>query len=369
VSSGSDAAAAKALLTPNGQRRRLNELTQSLQLLKVSSRRGVSLAGAASNAAAQPVGGVPSTGPAQHSGWPPGVDQDAAAPAPAHTAASRAARGRSSTPDADLSGPQEAAAATADNRASAEPAAAPKAGGRRGRRSTTPPAGASGVDAGLQQAEPSAATLRAELAATYDMLNAALAEKEALAAQLQAAQAAAEAERRARAAAEQEVQRLRGEAARALQESKVRRGTQPCLLRGRTNSTNSTATMPACSWLAGSPALKAATPPSLAPQDQAAATKAAQQRGKQLAQELAEAQQAAACAAAAAERGAELEARWGEAERALSGVLKAANAGLRAVAAGREEAKALVDARGEIAAGPHASGARQGRQSGGRLWR
>ena len=176
------AAAKAALMTPNSQRRKLNELTESLQLLKVSTRH--SRAAAAIQAAQQQRGATPA---------PEGAPA-AAGPAPA--AASHTPRSRSGSPE-----PPPAAS----DRASAEPAAPPKTGGKRGgRRGASPPTEASAAVAGMEQA--SAAV--GNTGGGQSELHAALAEKDALAEQLRAVQAELAAEREARAAAQQELQEL-----------------------------------------------------------------------------------------------------------------------------------------------------------------
>ena len=63
--------------------------------------------------------------------------------------------------------------------------------------------------------------MRGELKEAYDMLNAALTDKEQLAVQLQAAQAGLAAEQQARLAAQQELERLQEQLAQAQQQRRV----------------------------------------------------------------------------------------------------------------------------------------------------
>lgn len=216
VPAASSSAAAKALLTPNTQRRKLNELTGQLQLLKVSTRNRGTLQQAAA------AGGV------QRSGTPP---LEAAAPLAPASAASKTprSRSRSGSPEAEA---QPAAVTAPSAQASAEPAAAAaKAGSKRGsRRGASPPTEASAAAAGSSgdEQEGRATTAAgqkgssAELAAAYDLLNAALADKDGLAQQLAAVQAELAAERVARAAEQRELAQAREELAQAQAERKVR---------------------------------------------------------------------------------------------------------------------------------------------------
>lgn len=199
-------AAAKALLTPNTQRRKLNELTQSLQLLKVSSRQ----AGKA----------------AQRSGTPP-VEE--AGPAQEVPAPSRTPRARSATPAAP-----DAEPAVASGQGPAQPAVAvpPKTGGKRsGRRGASPPVETAAAAAPTKdQPAAEAGQQPDELAAAYDMLTAALADKDGLAEQLAAAQAELAAER---ATQQVELQALQAELAEERERRQVRWGAVEPRCRGR----------------------------------------------------------------------------------------------------------------------------------------
>ena len=190
------AAAKAALMTPNSQRRKLNELTESLQLLKVSTRQ--SRAAAAIQAAHQQRGSTPAP--------------DSAAPAPPPAAASGVVGSRSVSP--------EPPAPAASDHASTEPAAVPKTAGKRsGRRGTSPPTEASAAPAPtappavLPQASATPAgqggVSQAEMGAVQQRLDAAVADNASLAEQLRQAQAELAAERAARAAEQQELEQLR----------------------------------------------------------------------------------------------------------------------------------------------------------------
>ncbi|KAL4430975.1 hypothetical protein ABPG75_006231 [Micractinium tetrahymenae] len=228
-SGGSSGAAKAALLTPNSQRRKLNELTTSLQLLKVTSRhrsQPVVAAGAgahAGEAASTAVTAAPG-GQAAHvaltaslAAGRPGTAEQVAAPESAAACSRTPGRSRSASPEAE----------------EPPPAAVPKTGSKRSsRRGTTPPTEASAAPpaAVAGQAAPAAAeqaataqadAMRGEVAAAYEMLNAALAEKDKIGEQLKRVEAELAAEHAQRQATQEEAERLRQELQQARRERKV----------------------------------------------------------------------------------------------------------------------------------------------------
>ncbi|KAI3433546.1 hypothetical protein D9Q98_003356 [Chlorella vulgaris] len=344
ATAGSSTAASKAgLPTPNSQRRKLNELTQSLQLLKVTTRHRQALAAeaaAASSAAGR--SGPPAVAASKVRGRVSSpLPLQEAAPAAPGAAASRSRRARSTTPEAELQLGGEQAPQAAGSSAQVSPqGVAPRTASRRSARrggssSPTEASATASQDKAVGAAAAAAATstapsadcpeaMHAELAAARQLLAAVQADNARLAGQLRSAAQEAADERAARVAAEQQAEQLAADLAASAKDR----------------------------------------------QDLAAALTAAEQRSRQLAKELFEAHQGAgAASAAAADRASEMEARWTEASQALQAVLKAANSGLKAVAAGKEEARTMVEARGGDAAVGTAASARHQRQSGGGRWR
>ena len=199
-------AAAKAvpsLPTPNSQRRKLNELTQSLHLLKVSSRHQRTQAALRTAESAPPAGSGTTGKPAQRGSLPPLLDA-----ATQQTAASHTPRSRSASPEVDPP--------ATSTQASAGATAAPKAGSNcgDGRRGATPPTEASTAAA-------AAGSRDTELAAAYQMLDAALADKDVLAGQLHAVRAALTVEHAAREQERAELEQAKAQLEAARQEQKV----------------------------------------------------------------------------------------------------------------------------------------------------
>ncbi|KAL4426810.1 hypothetical protein ABPG77_006596 [Micractinium sp. CCAP 211/92] len=302
---------------PNSQRRKLNELTTSLQLLKVTSRHRSQPAAAA----AAPAGGGASAQPPPRVRLNPVVQATKAAP----TAGSKVAAAGSQTPGRSRSASPE----TEEPHA----AAASKTGGRRrSRRGTTPPTEASVAPStrAAGQAAPRRGRAGSGGSGRCDARRGGC--------RLRDAQCCAERQGQAGRKAEEDGAELaqRGR-------SGWRRRRRAARLRQELEQARRERT------------------------EEAAAVKSGRQ---QLARELAEAQ---AAAAATAERAGEAEAlaqRCAEAEKALSAILRAANSGLKAAAAGREEAKALADAlrggeenAGAVPALSTGAGGRQLRQS------
>jgi hypothetical protein len=242
ATAGSSTAASKAgLPTPNSQRRKLNELTQSLQLLKVTTRHRQALAAeAAAASAAAGRSGPPAVAASEVRGRVSSpLPLQEAAPAAPGAAASRSRRARSITPEAEpqLGGEQASQAAGSSAQVSAQgvaPRSASRRSARRGGSSspTTEAGGTASKDEVVGAAAAAAATstapsagrleaMHAELAAARQLLAVVQADNARLAGQLRSAAQEATDERAARVAAEQQAEQLAADLAASAKDRQV----------------------------------------------------------------------------------------------------------------------------------------------------
>lgn len=241
ATAGSSTAASKAgLPTPNSQRRKLNELTQSLQLLKVTTRHRQAIAAeaaAASSAAGR--SGPPAVAASKVRGRVSSpLPLQEAAPAAPGAAASRSRRARSTTPEAELQLGGEQAPQAAGSSAQVSPqGVAPRTASRRSARrggssSPTEASATASQDKAVGAAAAAAATstapsadcpeaMHAELAAARQLLAAVQADNARLAGQLRSAAQEAADERAARVAAEQQAEQLAADLAASAKDRQV----------------------------------------------------------------------------------------------------------------------------------------------------